>query len=131
MKKAQMFVLTMVFLVGLVFVIQQGFVNWFAYAIDFYSDTQRNDYYLFDNVKTMAQYTMQSSATCDEARNNLNDLRAFLQSRILSNYFLEFRTRLDCSKWLNTPPSDAPLNASIHITGENVDTYGDFMLYRF
>jgi hypothetical protein len=131
MKKAQMFVITMVFLVGLVFVIQQGFINWFSYSMGFFADIQKNDYYLLDNVKTMAEQTMENSQSCTEARESLNELKSFLQSRVFSGYFLEFMYRLNCANWNNNPPSPAPLNVTIHITGENIDTSGNFFLYRF
>jgi len=131
MKKAQMFILTMVFLVGLVFVVQQGFVKWFEYSIGFSTDMQRNDYYLFDNIKIMTDQTLKGSQDCDDARNNLNELNNFLQSRVLSGYFLKFTHRLNCANWNNAPPNPAPLNVTIHITGEDTDTYGNFFLYRF
>ncbi len=130
-KKGQMFIITMVFLVGLVFVVQQGFVNWFAYSIDFYSETQKNDYYLFNNAKDMTDQTFLGSATCTEARNNLNDLTTFFNTRVLTSYFLEFSYSLECGNWPNTAPADPPLDVTIHIKGENTDTQEDFSLYRF
>ncbi len=130
-RKGQMFVLTMVFLVGLVFVIQQGFISWFGYSVDLHSGIQRNDYYLFENVKSMAGQTLLGSGDCDSARDNLNDLRSFLNSRILRGYSLDFKYRLYCSNWNNLPPSPAPLNVTIHVTGEETDTHGDFLFYRF
>lgn len=131
MKKAQMFILTMVFLVGLVFVIQQGFVNWFSYSMEFFTDVQKNDYYLLNNVKAMTEKTIENSQSCDEARESLNELKSFLQSHVFSGYFLEFRYRLNCAYWNNVPPNPNPLNVTIHITGENIDTSGNFFLYRF
>lgn len=130
MRKGQMFVMTMVFLIGLVFVIQQSFMNWFAYSIDFYANTQRNDYYIFDSVRDMSQATLSTSSSCTEARENFKEMSSFLQSRVLGGYFLEFNTKLDCSKWSNSPPQAPPLNVTIHVTGEGVDSYSNFNLYR-
>ena len=129
--KGQMFILTMVFLVGLVFVVQQGFVNWFSYSMDFFADTQKNDYYLFDNVRQMIDQSIIGSSTCSETSDNMDELNSFLQSRILRGYFVEIDTSFDCINWYNSPPAAAPLRAGIHITGENIDTYGDFLFYKY
>jgi hypothetical protein len=128
--RGQMFVLTMVFLVGLIFVVQQGFINWFSYSVEFSAGMQKDDFYVLDNMKAMAEQTMSTSLSCEEARTNMDDLRNFLYSRLTSGYFLEFNYRLNCLYWNNGPPSPAPLNLTIQITGENTDTSGSFLIYR-
>lgn len=130
MKKGQMFILTMVFLIGLVFVIQQSFMNWFAYSIDFYANTQRNDYYTFNSIRQMSQATLLTSPSCTDARESFNDMTSFLQSRVLSGYFLEYSARLNCAYWNNPPPQPPPLNVTIHVTGKGLDSYSNFNLYR-
>lgn len=131
MKKGQMFIITMVFLVGLVFVIQQGFMNWFSYSIDYSSRMQMSDYYLFENMKSMARTSLMAASSCSEARDNLNELSTFLNTNVIKGYDLDFTYRINCAYWGNTPPNPAPLNLTIHIRGEDTDTYQNLFLYRF
>jgi hypothetical protein len=130
MKKAQMFIITMVFLIGLIFVIQQGFNDWFEYSIDFSASMQRNDYYIFDSVRAMSEQTLKGSQSCLDARDKLRELEGFLKNRILSGYYLDFSYKLTCANWDNAPPDPAPMNLTLHITGKDTDTHGNFFLYR-
>lgn len=129
--KGQMFVMTMVFLVGLIFVIQQGLMNWYTYSIDYSTRMQESDYYLFENMKSMAETSLMASSTCSEARDNLNELSFFLNTNIIKGYNLDFVHRLDCGNWANTAPAPPPLNLTIHIKGADSNTYQDILMYRF
>jgi hypothetical protein len=128
MKKAQMFVVTMIFLMGLIWVVQQ---NLFGYSfLDFSKPLQEMDYYLFKNVKDVVTLGLKTSVDCTDAKENLEELVYFLNKELISGYSLDLKYKLNCTYWNNTPPLPAPLNLSIHIIGKETDTTGSFEIYN-
>lgn len=124
--KAQMFIVTIVFLVGLIFTVQQSL---FQYSfLDLPAQSERNDYYIFSNVKDIINQTIRTAETCLEAEQNVEETAAFLDKQILKGgYVLEIIWSFECANW---DTQDPVLNLTIHLKGADTDTTGTFYLYN-
>lgn len=128
-KKAQMFIITTLFLIGLIFSVQQMIFQYTA--IDLSSTFRENNIYLLQNTKNIINKTIRSAPDCQDFRTNMKELNDFLNSRIpLGGYSLSLSYQLDCSNWGNSLPNPAPLNLTLQIIGKNVDTSARMNLYH-
>jgi len=129
MKRGQMFVITTVFLVGLIFVVQQLLFQYTS--VDPRSGFQFNEYGLVESIRNAANATLTSSADCDALNANMDVLRSFISSRSASTgYAIEFDYASDCSALGNSPPDPAPLNVSVRVLGSGIDSTTKFSLYK-
>ncbi len=127
--KGQMFILTIVFLVGLIFVVQQNLAGYSSF--DLSEPFKSNDFYIFRDVRNMFEDTTETSATCDDARNNLRELNNYLGRKILPGGFtLSLEYSLDCAYWDNIDPNPTPVSLLIRIIGKNSETSGEFEIYH-
>jgi len=128
-RRGQMFVVTTVFLVGLIFVVQQLL---FQYAsVDPRTGFQFNEYGLVKGVRDAANAALAGSADCGALKANMEVLKSFLDSRSASaGYAIEFSYVIDCQSFGNSPPSPAPLNITVRILGSDIDSTSRFSLYR-
>lgn len=126
MKKGQMFIVTMVFLTGLIFSVQQIMFH-YSY-LDVSKPFQRTDFYLLKNVEDIFGQTISSSTTCPEALSNLEELHHYLYREDLGGYALELTyngqkaPNLNCSAW----PAGTVLELGVRIIGpesESTQTY--------
>jgi hypothetical protein len=127
--KGQMFILTVIFLVGLIYVVQQ---NLSGYAVlDLSEPFEDNSYYIFKYVKDAFSDTTATTRTCFEAEANLNELVNYISRKILFGGFtLDLRHNLDCARWDNTDPAQAPLNLTIRIIGKHSEVYAAIPIYH-
>lgn len=127
--KAQMFILTIIFLVGLVYVVQQNLSGYST--LDFSEPFENNDYYIFRNVKDMFNETIRTTEECNDAEKNIDELINFLGRKILYGGFtLDLRYNLNCLYWDNTLPDPAPVDLTIKIIGKRSETVGSFEIYH-
>lgn len=119
-----MFIVTIVFLVGLIFTVQQAL---FQYSfLDLPAESEKNDYYIFNNVKDVVIRGISTAKDCTEAVENMEEIRAFMNKQILKGgYVLEMTLGFDCANWDTQSPF---LNLTIHLKGANTDTTGTFYL---
>jgi hypothetical protein len=122
--KAQMFIVTVVFLVGLIFAVQQAL---FQYSfLDLPAQSEKNDYYIFNNVKDMVIQGISTAKNCTEAVQNMEEIKAFMNKQILKGgYVLETIYKFDCANWHTQTPF---LNLTIHLKSADTDTTGTFYL---
>jgi len=137
MRKAQMFVVTMVFLVSLIFVVQQNLLQYTA--VDTIDIFETHDLYLINNMKEMFQDTLDYSQTCDtgidNASYNLNLLTAYMKDQIyIGGYTVDFGetlNNLDCSNWGSNDPVNPLLVLEIKLVrGIETETEGVYYLVR-
>jgi hypothetical protein len=129
-RKGQMFIVTMVFLAGLIFSVQQLL---FSYsALDLSSPFRENEVYILYNVKGMINQTIKQTANCNEFLGKMEGLKSFLDSSSpRGGYITTITYRADCSYWNYAPPQSPPLNVSIKIAGRGgSETYTTMQMYH-
>lgn len=128
-KKAQMFIIAAIFLVGLVFSVQQLLFQYTA--LDISAPLRDNDIYLLKNTKSLVNQTIKTTQDCGDFSKKMEELDDFLDARIPSRgYILAIKYRLDCAHWDNSYPSTAPLNLTIQIIGKGSETSSTVYMYR-
>jgi len=128
-RKAQMFIVTMLFLVGLIFTVQQLLFQYSA--LDLSSPFRQNDIYLLENMKNAVNRTIKSTPDCPDFSQKMDELDSFMRSMgPKEGYALSIDYTLNCTHWNNPPPSDPPLNITMHIAGKGLDTYSRLAMYH-
>ncbi|RLI96698.1 MAG: hypothetical protein DRO99_04020 [Candidatus Aenigmatarchaeota archaeon] len=125
--KGQMFIVTIVFLVGLIFSVQQIL---FQYSyLDVPASYQKYDYYLTMDVREMIIDTITASPSCEEARHRIDDVLLFMNKQATRGYSVKIDARFNCSRWYNKPGEQAPVNVSIIITGTELEMMDNLWIY--
>ena len=128
-KKAQMFIITALFLIGLVFSVQQLVFQYTA--LDLSSAFRENSIYLLRNTRDAVNRTMAGTPDCADFEVNMRELKDFLDMSVpRGGYSLSVSYRLNCTYWGNSPPQPAPLNLTVQIVGKGSDTSSTTCLYR-
>ncbi|MCJ7816310.1 MAG: hypothetical protein MUP55_00495 [Candidatus Aenigmarchaeota archaeon] len=128
-KKAQMFIITTLFLIGLIFSVQQLMFQYTA--LDLSAPFRENNIYLLQNTKNIINNTIRTTPDCPDFMTKMKELKDFLDKRIpRGGYSLSLGYRLNCTYWDNSPPQTAPLNLTIQIVGKNVETSSRVYLYH-
>ncbi|NIO23008.1 MAG: hypothetical protein GTN38_03210 [Candidatus Aenigmarchaeota archaeon] len=131
--KGQMFVVAMVFLVGLIFVVQQVL---FQYTLIDISEPMRlSDTHtirsLTEDVNRTIKASMQCNGSDDSFETYLEELDSVIKKEETGRIYVIYISRsLNCEFWGNSPPAENPLNISIRITGLGKDTTGSFKFYH-
>lgn len=122
--KAQMFVVTMVFLVGLIFTVQQIF---FQYRlIDLPLSSQGDDSYLTESIKDSYQETVLTVTNCASLNASLQRLEAFLlQNAGKGGYSVELGHEVH-----SCTPSTANVSLDIRLLGAQTETKSTYQLIR-
>ena len=123
-RKAQMFIVTMVFMAAMVFSIQ-GLLLSYA-RTDLAVLHRSSDSYLIENLETIFQHALDSSDDCLEARTNVIELKGMIGSQIMSSYDLKITGDVSCP-WPATGPA---LTMDITVTRENGETKTSLILSR-
>jgi hypothetical protein len=126
-KKGQMFIVTVVFLVGVIFIVQQILLQ-YSY-IDVQSSYKETDFHLMKSVEDVATQAVTVASTCTEAEKNLEESLLFLGEQTIGGYSLDVSYEVNCSNWGNTYPSPGPVSATIKITSEKTETKTDLIIY--
>ena len=125
-----MFIITMVFLAGLMYSVQMLL---FSYsALDLSSPFRENEIFILYNVKDMINQTIKQTAECQDFLVKMDSIRSFLDSRPpRGGYITTVTYRYNCSFWANTPPASPPLNVSVLIKGSTgSETYTTMYMYH-
>lgn len=92
--KGQMFIITMVFLVGLIFAVQNSLSQYsFLNLADAYTG---NELALLTSVRQSFRDTLAGAFTCEEAGPLLLELESFLERRPVAGKTVEIDQALDC-----------------------------------
>ena len=126
-----MFIVTMVFLAGVIFTVQQLLFQYSA--IDLSQALQKTDYYVLLNAKNVIQKSIVAS-DCDEAYRNLREVRDFLLERPLKGFGFSFLfngepyPNLNCTNWDTSRPV---LRLWANIIGSGTDTTAEYDMYNY
>ena len=131
-KKAQMFVVTAVFLTGLLFAVQEAMLT-YAY-IDMSGIFKSRENYmlmnLIDGINESARGPDDDISGCHEFEKNLKELILLAGSDInMQGYHIEVYYDLNCSYWNNTYPGKAPLRLTMIFIG-TYDASGTLQFYH-
>ncbi|GAG97643.1 unnamed protein product [marine sediment metagenome] len=135
-KKAQMFVVTAVFLTSMLFVVQQMFITYSM--IDSSVPFKTKQIYvmkgIIDSVNETIEFGEDTRADCQRFEKNLQELLSLLKDDVSSEGFLLVTGyNLDCgtgasTPWTNTYPNKAPLSLSIRLS-ETYDISGNVIKF--
>jgi hypothetical protein len=124
-----MFVVTTIFLVSLIFVVQQLLFQYTS--VNPKEGFQYNEYGIVKSIRDAANATLANSSDCGALKTNMEILKSFLDSRSASTgYAIEFSYAMDCGALGSSPPGPAPLNVSIRFLGSNIDSTSSFSFYK-
>ncbi len=125
-----MFVITMVFLAGLLLSVQQGLLQYSA--VDMRSALSSNDFFLLENIRNVMDITVKNAESCTALKEEIDELEKFMEnSLIVSEYFVNIEHEINCNNWYNTPDTGpSPLKLIIKISGEKTQTQAAFYLYH-
>jgi len=124
-----MFIVTMVFLTGVIFAVQQLL---FQYSeIDLSQPMQKTDFYILHNMRDLIQQSLYAP-NCGEAANNLEEIVRFLGEQPLRGFTFslmyngEFLPNLNCSNWKTAEPV---LDLKANIIGPGLDSVVVYPIY--
>jgi hypothetical protein len=131
MRKAQMFVVTAVFLSSTLFFLQQALVTYAS--IDSTKAFRAKEVYVLKNVHDSISDSIISAddgiAGCQNFQKNLDELISLLKDDMSSDGFiLEADYNIDCNDWANTYPAEAPLSLSLRLS-ETYDVSGNMFYF--
>lgn len=127
-RKGQMFVVTAVFLTGLLFAVQQVLLTYSL--LDLSRPMESREHYMVKNVLDSVGETITASGDCLEFERNLNWLLMTLEQDYSSEgYVLDTSYYLDCSRWDNEYPAPAPFSMSVTMLGR-YDVSGTIKFYK-
>jgi hypothetical protein len=130
-KKAQMFIVTAVFLSSTLFFLQQALVTYAS--IDSTKAFRAKEVYVMKNVHDSVTETITSAddgiAGCQQFQKNLDELISLLKDDMSSDGFIiEADYNIDCSLWANNYPSPVPLSLSLRLS-ETYDVSGNMFAF--
>lgn len=125
-RKGQMFIMTMVFLVGLIFSVQALLLG--KGSIDVSAPPYKYDPYIVRNMESIFQSALDSSGDCYTANDNVQDLIHAISGSIKSGRQITVSGKIDCSGgvW----PASPKLRLEIIINSEGSETKTSLELTR-
>jgi len=123
--KGRMFVITMIFLIGLIFAVQNN-LSQYAF-VDLATAFERNDLPLLKAISSSFSHALESSLTCEEAGKNLQELESFLESRAIKGTSIRIDQILDCSNWGTPNPA---LSLTINLKSLEIETRDTLFFFR-
>lgn len=131
-KKGQLFLIAIVFLIGMIFVVQQSLFQYSS--VEMSKPFEIRDIDLFINVVNMVNETIKETYNCNETKdsfeNRVEDMKTYLIEEQGRVYSFEIVYDLNCTQWLNTPPDPAPLLMTISVSSLGRDTRGTYEFYH-
>jgi len=132
-KKGQLFLVAIIFLLGMIFAIQQALFQYTA--LDISEPLHSDETYLIRNIVNLVNRTIKDTYYCNDTVGSFEDeakrIKKMLQDVQGSGiYSFDMAYDIDCSKWFNSPPDDPPLVLAISVTGFGRETGGRFSMYH-
>lgn len=126
--KGQMFILTMVFLVGLIFTVQSMLLEY--NYVDLSGPIEGSDEVIMMNIRNSIRDTVAITEDCSDVSGNLEELEAAVSRGMLSIYGIDIYYDIKCSRWNNTVSEEAPVEVHIRISTESSETTTSFSAYH-
>ncbi len=131
-KKGQLFLVAIVFLIGIIYVVQQSLFNYTS--VEMSEPFENTDIVLFENIVNLVNETIRDTPSCNETKDSfegkMSDLKLSLLREHGRAYSIDIVYEIDCFRWKNTPPSPAPLRMSVTVTGPGRDIRGTYEFYH-
>ena len=128
-----MFLITMVFLAGLIFTVQQLL---FQYTfLDLSSPMQKSDFYLLTSISNSFNDSIWLAPNCNAASKYIQELATWLSRQTFRTYTIDLKyngkpePNIICANWFNKPPNSSLLTLSINMIGPVTETSASFELY--
>ena len=121
--KGQMFVVTMVFLIGLIFAVQ---VNLSQYTVIKLGAFETNDLPLLRSIEQSFETAVTSSVSCPELDQKSHELEQFIERQVIRGTAIEVNPTIQCSSWQATSPSSPLLSVTVHLRSFEIDTTETF-----
>jgi hypothetical protein len=126
-SKGQMFIVTMVFLIALIFSVQQLLLK--CSSLDLSAPSKAKDAYVVENMEPIFQAALDSSEDCEEARANVGELSDLITRTIKGGYSFDISEDIECTPSGGWPPPPE-LTILVTVTGETSETKAGFELSR-
>ena len=126
--KGQMFILTMVFLVGLIFSVQSLLLSY--NYIDLSQAPQTTDANVLRAVSAAIKDTVMRTESCSDVSGNLDEFSMGISTGMLAIYDIRISYNIYCDRWNNPYPNPPPIEADINITGEMTETSAILSFYH-
>jgi hypothetical protein len=129
-RKAQMFVVTAVFMASMIFVVQQALI---AYSVlDMSAPFDSRESSMMRSVITSVNQTIRNAGSCPQFQKNLEELLPALRDDFSDEgYLMTSEFDIDCGYWGNSYPNpNAPLKLSLSFKGK-FDSNGIIRFYHF
>ena len=131
--KGQMFLVSFVFAVGLIFLIQQSL---FQYTdLDVSEPEKGNEFFILKSPLDSINETLLKTNVCEGSkesfRDRIGESIGFFEKESQREFFTtDIGYDLDCNNWDNVPPSTPPLELRIKLIGPGVKASGTFNMYH-
>lgn len=132
--KGQMFIITMVFLTGLVVFVSQMLLSYSA--VDVSDVPDRTGGFVIKEYVSIINDTLQSSRNCTDAVDNVRELHGFLERLVTEGYYSKItydrkaEPRIDCDRFNDLSGSVPLFSADIDIMTGFTDVKGLYDFYR-
>ena len=132
-KKGQLFFVAIVFMIGLIFIIQHALFQYTS--MDMSEPFENTDYHLVRDTINSINTTLIETQNCNETKDNfaerMEEFKLLLErSNFRGIYGISVIYDLKCDNWKNTPPEPAPLDLTVSVTGMGKETSGNFEMYH-
>ncbi|MCD6590569.1 MAG: hypothetical protein J7K72_01205 [Candidatus Aenigmarchaeota archaeon] len=132
-KKGQLFLVSIIFLIGTILFIQHAL---FQYSeIDLSEPFKNQDMNLMETTINLINKTIKNTYFCNETKNNFQEKLEYLRHTLSKEqgkgvYSIDIIYDLNCTNWDNVYPHDAPLKITISVIGFGKEAKGTFNIYH-
>ncbi len=127
-RKAQMFIVTAVFLTSMLFFLQQALVTYST--IDNTRPFLTKEVYILKGMKDGIERTIKQTPDCIQFQENVEEYLSDLKDDVSAEgYVLSTNFDLDCNIWNNAPPDPPPFTLSIRLS-KTYDATGKLSFYH-
>lgn len=133
MKKAQMYIVTVIFMIAMISLLQQSL---FTYsAVDLSDPPRSTDYFIIENFKLILQDLVSTSNNCEydkfnSMEYNIENFITFIdvQEPRMGFDFTKLEYQVNCTNW--NDPSLPVLEVTFDIAGKNIKSQGNYSFSR-
>jgi hypothetical protein len=124
-QKAQMLIITMIFLIGFIFAVQQNLLQYSQ--VNAPESMRENDIYLLNNIGNLFEEMLQASESCADTQTKMAELDTYLKTQIFrGGYILELDYSINCAVDSETINLDVDLT----LKSEKTETTTSFQLSK-
>ncbi|MEE9323659.1 MAG: hypothetical protein V3U72_03865 [Candidatus Aenigmarchaeota archaeon] len=131
-KKGQLFLVAIVFMIGMIFVIQQTLFQYSS--VEMSRPFVGRDVETLNNIIEAVNETIRETYYCNGTKDSFEDRISEMKISFLEEhgraYSMDILYDLDCSNWNNLPPGPSPLEITISVISSGMDTRGTFEFYH-